>query len=275
MKARTSATWKAGLVLALISAWLPDGRTQTKADPASTSIPNVPSAPAPATPGPALTPRTAPLEFLTPPGGLFNMADEPQLPPGIHLSYWTGEMVKLALAGIDESVMLAFLDDAGTFNLGADQIIYLSDLGMPNRVVAAMLQHDFEFAAGNRPATAWIMPSSKPAIQLVFTTNSAPTAPAVNPPAAASVATSGNSSSTGAPAGDSYPVVDERFADSGFLPLDSAWSADTASPAWSATEEKRKLYAVREPHPVKLTDPILMFRAPVRIPNVVVVELFP
>ena len=53
------------------------------------------------------------------------------------------EVLKLADAGVDESVMLAFItNSASTFNLGAEEIIYLNDIGVPSAVVAAMIQRD-------------------------------------------------------------------------------------------------------------------------------------
>src|ERR1041384_3743276 len=60
-------------------------------------------------------------------------------PPPIQLSPWATEIVKLAQAGIEESVMLSFIDNSGTFNLGADQLVYLTDLCVPAAVADGML----------------------------------------------------------------------------------------------------------------------------------------
>ena len=53
------------------------------------------------------------------------------------------EVIKLTQSGVDESVLLAFVaNSTSTFNLGSDEIIYLNDLGVPDGVVAAMIQRD-------------------------------------------------------------------------------------------------------------------------------------
>ncbi|HHY85320.1 MAG TPA: hypothetical protein GYA07_07260 [Verrucomicrobia bacterium] len=59
------------------------------------------------------------------------------------LSYPAREVVKLAQAGVDEGVMLAFVTNSTlVFGLTSDDIIYLNDLGVPESVVTAMLQRD-------------------------------------------------------------------------------------------------------------------------------------
>src|SRR5208282_151636 len=53
------------------------------------------------------------------------------------------QVVRLAQAGVDESVILTYITNStSTFNLDSDKIIYLSDLGVPNEVVTAMMQRD-------------------------------------------------------------------------------------------------------------------------------------
>ena len=67
-----------------------------------------------------------------------------------------GDLIKLANAGVDSSVLLAFATNSESlFNLNADEIIYLKDLGVPSAVVTAILQHDQalkdQFANSNAP----------------------------------------------------------------------------------------------------------------------------
>ncbi len=63
--------------------------------------------------------------------------------PNLKLSGPAAEVVKLAESGAEESVMLAFVSNSvALFNLGADEIIYLNDIGVPSLVVAAMIQRD-------------------------------------------------------------------------------------------------------------------------------------
>ncbi|HEV2211038.1 MAG TPA: DUF6600 domain-containing protein [Verrucomicrobiae bacterium] len=53
------------------------------------------------------------------------------------------ELIKLANSGVDESVLLAYvINSTQLFNLSAEQIIYLNDIGVSAPVVTAVLQHD-------------------------------------------------------------------------------------------------------------------------------------
>ncbi len=65
------------------------------------------------------------------------------VPPNVHLSVPAAELAKLAGSGVDQSVMLAYVTNSqSTFNLTAEEIIYLNDLGVPGAVVTAMIQRD-------------------------------------------------------------------------------------------------------------------------------------
>ena len=65
------------------------------------------------------------------------------LPPGVRPTAPVTEVLKLADSGVDESVMLAFVTNStSTFSLGAEEIIYLNDIGVPSTVVTAMIQRD-------------------------------------------------------------------------------------------------------------------------------------
>lgn len=69
-----------------------------------------------------------------------------------NLSPSAGEVVKLAQAGLDDNVMLAFVTNSPhTFNLSSDQIIYLNDIGVSGEVVSAMLQHDQALSLASTP----------------------------------------------------------------------------------------------------------------------------
>lgn len=59
------------------------------------------------------------------------------------------EIVKLVDSGVKESVLLAFVTNSvHTFNLSAEEIIYLNDIGVPASVVTAMIQRDQELKIG-------------------------------------------------------------------------------------------------------------------------------
>lgn len=94
------------------------------------------------------------------------VSDKKPLPSNIRPSSPVAEVVKLANSGLDESVMMAFVTNSThTFNLGAEEIIYLNDIGVPGSVVTAMILRDESLktmlaiaAAG--PAPAEPQPSS-------------------------------------------------------------------------------------------------------------------
>ncbi len=68
------------------------------------------------------------------------------------------QVVRLAQAGVNESVILAYINNSGSpFNLATDQIIYLKDLGLPDDAVTAMIQRDQQLGA-----TAAVAPAPTP-----------------------------------------------------------------------------------------------------------------
>ena len=89
-------------------------------------------------------------------------AVERKLPPNINPSTPAGQVIKLAQAGVDETVMLTYITNTGSlFTLGSDEIIYLNDIGVPSNVVTAMLNHDQsvkEFWSNNANAQASTAP---------------------------------------------------------------------------------------------------------------------
>ena len=65
------------------------------------------------------------------------------LPPGVATGSQTAEVLKLAQAGLDPSVISAYVANApSAFNLNADQIITLKDAGVPSETINAMMDHD-------------------------------------------------------------------------------------------------------------------------------------
>jgi hypothetical protein len=64
-------------------------------------------------------------------------------PDAVATTSGIAEVAKLAQAGVNEQVMLAFVDKYnGRFEVGADQIVYLNDLGVSSTIITAMLKHD-------------------------------------------------------------------------------------------------------------------------------------
>ena len=65
------------------------------------------------------------------------------LPPEIDPASPFGQLVRLIQAGVEKSVILAYIQNSPRFyELSADDIIYLNDLGTPSEIIEAVLAHD-------------------------------------------------------------------------------------------------------------------------------------
>jgi uncharacterized membrane protein YgcG len=68
---------------------------------------------------------------------------EKTVPTKIKPSAPLAEMIRLANAGVEEEVLLAYAKGSQVaFHLGPDEIIYLTDIGLPDSVVTAMIERD-------------------------------------------------------------------------------------------------------------------------------------
>ncbi len=107
-------------------------------------------------PTPAPAPAPAPVQAVQPvqqPVPVENTTVSIQVPDPLQLSPAAQELVKLHESLVGESVMLTFVDHSTyPFNLTADQIIYLQDIGVSEDVLSAMIQRD-AFLTGEPPAT--------------------------------------------------------------------------------------------------------------------------
>src|SRR5882757_7708090 len=67
------------------------------------------------------------------------------IPPSIAPTSPLAQVVRLAQAGVDESIIMVYVTNSSrTFNLDADKIVYLTDLGLPTEVVTAMMAQDLQ-----------------------------------------------------------------------------------------------------------------------------------
>jgi hypothetical protein len=83
------------------------------------------------------------------------------LPPDVAANSPLAQVIRLAQAGMEQSVILTYISNsAGPFNLDADKIIYLNDLGVPTEIINAMLQRDQELQP---PGAAADVPATQPA----------------------------------------------------------------------------------------------------------------
>jgi hypothetical protein len=177
---------------------------------------------------------------------------------------WSLEVARLVQAGVQDSVTLTFItNSAGTFNLGAEQIITLRDLGVSNELLQAMLAHDQEIASGTRDVFASTAP--QPAQVLPFVLVPSTTKAQVSIPQDSAESTTPSSPAPAAVQAvesvSAVPVIDS--ADDAPVPAQTRLCCLKQS-------ESSDVYRVRDPNPVQLTAPILVFRGQGRVPNTMV-----
>jgi hypothetical protein len=100
------------------------------------------------------------------------------LPGSIKPSPALAEVIKLAESGLDENVMLAYVSNSpSAFGLGSEEIIFLTDIGVPGPVISAMIQKDHLLSQA--PPPMMVPPSFTAAMAPtnVFTTYQAMTPP--------------------------------------------------------------------------------------------------
>jgi len=87
-----------------------------------------------------------------------------ELPSDVDPNSPLAQIIHLAQSGVDESVLISYAGNSPTpFNLTADQIIYLKDIGVPDTVVQAMIQRDQQLgAADNTTASTQPAPDAAP-----------------------------------------------------------------------------------------------------------------
>ncbi|MEY2427303.1 MAG: hypothetical protein QOJ40_188 [Verrucomicrobiota bacterium] len=249
MKTRMSSVWALGLIL--VMAFTSGASAQEPVRPSPAAQTEIPAASSPApqsTIGPSL-------QSKAPATSAF-------------VSSWLAEVMKLARAGVDDSVMLTFIDSAGTFNLGADQIIELRDLGVGTDMVMAMIDHDYELLSGCRPMPAGAVASSPP--QLQFSVSSATTGTPFPSPRPFEGERENPTAST-------IVASVSRSPGDGSIALQLAANDEEWQPVIYQREAppvQRGFSPVRVPYAVKLTDPIVMFRGPEPVPNIVVINHF-
>ena len=279
MKTPVSFIWIPGLVL--IMAWLPSGLAQIETNlfaPLKRDA-NPVVVPGPSTPAPVFPEITAPSDppSLATPSSKSDVQVSERQPPRIRLSPWTSEIVKLAESGIEVGVILSFIENSGTFNLGADQIVYLNDLGLSSELISAMLRHDQEIVSGARPLTIVSEPAWDSAFDLTSASRKASSRPAV-----ATSLVAAPSSSVRTPNQESSLemnptppttklVTMPNIAPDELVPVQTTLFSELRQP----TEKKNSLYRVREPYPEEVTAPIILIYGEGRPANTVVVVGFP
>jgi hypothetical protein len=180
--------------------------------------------------------------------------------PVTKLSPWANDIAKLARAGVANDVVFSFIDNAGTFNLDADQIIRLHQLDVPTPWIIAMIQHDADVVSGARPLTITSSPSTPATIQIVLAkaNSNADKKPVTTPVPANTVA-----------------VADVNNDSAEQIEAD-ARAEDEAQAALlkmaREAQEKGNLYRVRQPYAEQVTPPILVFKSASLTPNTLLIE---
>ncbi|HMP81924.1 MAG TPA: hypothetical protein PKA41_04370 [Verrucomicrobiota bacterium] len=132
MKTLTLPAFGLGLALT-IAPFVAGCGPHSQSPPADTSKVVAPAQPAQPT---IVDPAAGPAVPAPPP------TDKP-IPANINPSPALAEVIKLVRAGVDEGVMLAFVNGSqSAFNLESDDIIFLSDIGVPDEVMTAMMERD-------------------------------------------------------------------------------------------------------------------------------------
>ncbi len=116
-----------------------------------------PQQPQSAAPEPAVA-TAPPLVITNAPG-----ATEPVFPPNLRISQPLYEVIKLAQSGVDEAVILTYVTNSiAIFTLGAEEIVYLTDIGVPNNVISAMMQRDQTLRAAYANAAPPVPATNEP-----------------------------------------------------------------------------------------------------------------
>src|SRR5262245_31412497 len=92
------------------------------------------------------------------------------------------DVIKMAEAGTSEDVLLAYIQNsAASFDLSADQILYLRDIGVSSDTVSAMLTHDTALKSQDQ-AVAQPTQSATPAVVSQAEPAEAPAPTVAQPP---------------------------------------------------------------------------------------------
>lgn len=182
------------------------------------------------------------------------------------LSPWAADVMKLANAGLENDVILAFIDNSGIFSLDADQIVRLHESGVPSQLVTAMIQHDADVTAGIRPLTITADPSTHRSIQFVL----APVSKSTNRESKSLQASPALSHASDAV----FPLGDDEFSQDelDLLAALHIIPVPLQEEGTNATALKQKFYRVRESFPEQVTPPIIVFKGASMAPNTVLIQ---
>src|SRR6266446_8227719 len=89
---------------------------------------------------------------------------QPAAPVPAAVSPAVAEVLRLAESGVSEDVVMAYIQNSPAgFNLSADQILYVRDLGLSSQVITAMLNRDAALRSQPPPSQPATEPEPAPA----------------------------------------------------------------------------------------------------------------
>ena len=168
------------------------------------------------------------------------------------LSQSSSQILQLTQAGMDESVITSFIRSSARFQLSADQIVYLNDLGVSSRVIQAMLAHDREKLAASSQNT------NTPNITVVVQQDTATTSmeqPTFQNPAQTVIQADTTSIQAAV-----VPMVLSKIEK--LSKADLAGDDPRITSPQAVPQKKKVFYPVRAPYSVELTAPIVFLDAP-------------
>lgn len=150
MKTRISWRWTIGLLLAAVPLVAGCAQSSASADTTSAAATNVAvpqpvAAEATGATNAAPVPLAAEVDISQAPA---KPIIEPIAPAALQSNRPVLDIVKLANSSVDEGVMVTYVTNSpSAFNLTADDIIYLKDIGVPDAVIKSMILRDQELKA--------------------------------------------------------------------------------------------------------------------------------
>lgn len=171
--------------------------------------------------------------------------------PDPNLSRATAQILQLTQAGMDETVITSFISNSGSFQLSADHIVYLNDLGVSSRVIQAMLEHDREKLVASSQNTN----ASNVSLALQQETASATS---VEQAVSQSLALANAQAQAKS---QQVVVVGASSAKTENLVKEDPVVAQKLT-SRQTVPKKKVFYPVRAPYPVELTAPIVFLDAP-------------
>ncbi len=142
-------------------------------------------------------------------------------PTEVHLSYGVPDVLKLSAAHVGDDAIIAYIGTTGTaYNLSVNEIVYLKNQGVSDRVLAAMLDQGKRLNATVTQTTTVTTPAPAPAPQA---------------PSAAATSAASTSVYAGAPGTQFAPSVSQQTVYAQTAPASTVYVAPTTTYAYPAS----------------------------------------